>query len=288
MKKILAIVVIALMGLMIIPSVGSENITFTYSHYYDYDTYIVEDYPNSNFEGQNALGIRNETGKNQSAILYFPDVKGDFQNLSIKLFLRGQRTPTFDPANVTLYRLIGNFTPSNATWNDKYANVPWTNPGGDYNTTEIDTNYITSTSFLWYSFDVTSFYWDVYNSTYINLGFLLKINPTDTSNYTAFNFYSSNSTSAPYLNITYADGSGQYTNLYEDKWNLEGYSGGSPKLASTIYSEISNCTALVWKNDTSGYYYTYWPGIGFTEDEYINYGDGVFILVDADTTWDHT
>lgn len=80
---------------------------------------------------------------------------------------------------------------------------------------------------------------------------------------------------------------GQDTDLYEDVWNLEGYSNLTSKLASAIYSDITHCEALSWKNDTSGWWYTYWPGIGFIEDELINFGDGLFILVDADTTWDH-
>lgn len=183
--------------------------------------------------------------------------------------------------NISVHTITGGQSNKLVTWNTNWTHgnrnigVAYVNPGCDYDTTPLDTQYIDVGAQV-YTFDITE-----YLNTSNQHGLIFIADSGTNISIQGF------SSSYPMWYIRYSAGSGQSTNLYEDVWNLKGYAGASPKLASTILSEITNCTALSWKNATSGYWYTYWPGIGFTEDEHLNYGDGLFILVDADTTWDH-
>ena len=90
------------------------------------------------------------------------------------------------------------------------------------------------------------------------------------------------------INVTWEIGN--YTNsttLYANKYNPVVYAGVTASDASTIYSAITNCTAIMGKNITTGYWYTYWPGIGLIENFDIIFGDGLFILVSKASSWNH-
>ena len=75
------------------------------------------------------------------------------------------------------------------------------------------------------------------------------------------------------------------TNITADKWTWLGYLNESSKISSILYSEIINCTYLVMQNTTTGYYYTYGPGI--EESFTITFGSAVCILLLTDESWDH-
>ena len=235
----------------------------------------------------------NDTGATHG-LLYIPLIYDIGNITSVRIALK-----TFSlhggGYNISVYSIntSKDWNPGQVTWNtQKIVNSVYTNwsiPGGDYNHTKIDTalvNHGTS----WFYWDITQYYFDC-------------VNNESTDNYHGFIFISDNIDSTlrggtfvagtssdrdryPKMiyNYTYSAG---ITTLAKDVWNLKGFSG-EHKLASTIYSEITNCSAISWKNATSGYWYTYWPSLGLTEDEYLEFGDGLFILTDQDTTWDHT
>ena len=185
--------------------------------------------------------------------------------------------------NISIHALYhpwgGRFVPWQSNWTiagTSPISKSWNSPGGDYVQTPYDTKYI-DTGGITYTFNITPYLSrDVENQ----IGLILI------AEYGCNISFVGGSSRAWY--IFYISGSGTSTNLVKDVWNLKGFNNATSKLASTIYSEITNCKALSWKNATSGYYYTYWPEYGMLEDEYLSFGDGLFILTSQNTTWDHT
>ena len=128
-----------------------------------------------------------------------------------------------------------------------------------------------------------------FNGIYFMKAFILSIpSPLSNGNYTGtiehFNgtdnskieIYNPPSPPAPTLyNIS----------LYKDVWNFNGYPNSTTKTSAQMYALIPNCTAICGKNMTSGYWYTYWPALGMTEAWNIVYGDGLYILVEINVTW---
>lgn len=76
--------------------------------------------------------------------------------------------------------------------------------------------------------------------------------------------------------------------LTSDYWNFKSYPNITATDSPTLFNEIENCTALVGKHNTTGYWHTYWPLIGLLENWTIYPGDGLFILTNSDTYWTTT
>lgn len=78
------------------------------------------------------------------------------------------------------------------------------------------------------------------------------------------------------------------TTIEGEKWQPAAYTNTVNRSVTGIYTEVTNCTALSSKNHTSGYWYTYMPGVGLEETWDLAFGDGIFVLASSDTSWDHT
>lgn len=196
--------------------------------------------------------------------------------------------------NVSIYEVDDHWIEMGANWTNRTDNFPWQTEGGNNKSGKIDSiEFINGTEGRWIQFNITKAYKNWMNNGTENLGLILMKDEYHEYGPVSSWFYSSEYTDdtelRPRLNITYSSDSfihsGEST-IKADKWNLKGYSGEA-KNASTLFSEITNCTAIVGKNITTGYYYTYMPSVGLEEDWDIQFGDGLFIMTSTDETWNH-
>lgn len=285
MKKILAILAVLCLGLMIMPTVHGANEGLISMEWENYEWRgIAVQISNNSVKGYNPyfgnVYIANETDAQHRWILNFPSFEVN-RNEVVNFTFKVNPVAMTEPGNISAHALVhpqaGSLYHDQANWTLAKTGTAWNSPGGDYDQTPLDTKYIDQAG-VYYSYDLTN-YLDLSQGDQIGIIFIgdFESNITFQAIHTLMKWQ-----------LTIAGGLGQSTDIEKDQWNLEGFSNVTAKLASVIYSEIANCKALVYKNATSGYYYTYAPTWGSLEDYNINYGDGLFILTTANTTWDHT
>ena len=295
-KQILAIFVILLLGIGYLGTIpqgvdseSSGRIVVRFRNWASLEVLI----DNTSDTAQSPLGstafrIKNVSTQQTRYIIHFGSLdlnSSEIYKVEFTLFAPAQSVP--NAGNISVHALSYqkgawlNVTETN--WTNAKTSQVWNNEGGDYNSTPLDTIYIDDAevggSGTGFHFNITTY---ALKPEQLNQVGLIFIAEDDCDIYFEGTYAYSN------LKIYYTGGSGETTPIYQDVWNLEGFANSTSKLASTIYSEIDNCTALSWKNDVSGYWYTYWPSLGLVEDAYLEFGDGLFILTDQDTTWDHT
>lgn len=279
MKKILAIIIVCLGLLALVPNVEcDETESGTIMQKYTRYTNPMVIIDNTSDTGDMIISATDEicnlTATQKRLIIDIgawnistPEVT----NITLHI-----QVTTLNAGNISIYRLDGNnghyMILSQANWTSYKSGSSWTSPGADYNATALDTQYVDSNTEV--IFNITSYFKLTQG---IQKG-LIAISDTDSqfqlSGWVFYEFH-------------YISGSGKSTDLKKDIWNLKGYIGASAKNASTIYSEISNCKAISGKNST-GYWYTYAPTWGIIENWDLVFGDGLFIVTTANTTWDHT
>ena len=304
MKRIMAIGTILILGMLIVPNIS--NVTAVQQTYYELNPgngeqgWIREQYPNRTWNDYNYFIVTNATGASEKGLLRFKTNQIHPDSTIVMAKLRVYTDGGLNGANVSIHAVNDNWVQDNVTWitrigltneTGEYNNRTWVNTGGDYNSTIIDTVYFDQDE-TWYEFDITTIYRDWVNNGTKNFGLIFVSYDSATSSSTGIygpNAAGGHLAKRPRLNLTYIGfNEGKSTTIIKDIWNLEGYANATTKNASTLYSEITNCTALSGKNATTGYWYTYWPEYGIVEDFDVEFGDGLFILTSADTTWDHT
>lgn len=291
LKKILAIIIVCLGLLALVPNVESGESGILESTYntQSVSEVLIDNTSDSNIIplAPSARELKNVTSNQTRYIVNFPNFiynTDEITKWEFYLYVDSVASA----GNVSMHEVlatVGQMLAWQTNWTSYKTGLDWNSAGADLNQTPIDTVYINTTGNS--TFNITT-YLDS-PSTTMGLIFIAEFGCNiSIKGLTVTGAPSIPNVSNSHWKIYYKAGSGQSTVLIKDIWNLEGYVGASPKLASTIYSEISNCTGLSWKNATSDYWYTYWPEYGILEDEYLNFGDGLFILVDTNTTWDHT
>ena len=294
--KMLVIFVVCLGLLALMPSVSNASTITVQSRGQNQGQFNTISSASTDAVFPNILQVQSDGIGGYTRGLFYMDFIFDVGNVtSVRIALR-----TFQlhegGSNISVYSIndTKDWNPGQVTWDTQiidtgmYTN--WTVPGGDYEHTKIDTVLVDNGA-SWYYWDITQYYFNsvANESTTTYYGFIFVSDNTDGTLRGASFVGGSSGDRDRYpkmvYNYTYSAGD---SNIYKDVWNLKGYAGSSPKLASTIYSDITNCTAISWKNATTGYWYTYYPSLGLTEDAYLEFGDGLFILTSEDTTWDHT
>ena len=274
-----------------IKSDSTKNIEMRYGNDLNHEVEIRNNTPNSSKTDFFLYGAGIIPSVEIRTLMYFKDIEADFNNVTITLNLKiAINGPTYDQGNLSVYRLTNNYTKHGSNWNNKSLNTAWLTPGGDYNSTPLDTKLVTSQTQAFFSFDVTNFYWDVSNGTYDNLGFLLMIDLNEVSNNTVIEIASSWSGNSkinyPYIDVEYQQPTPPTTSITADKWTWLGFVNETGKTLATLYSEISNCQYVCAQNTTTGVYYTY--GAGITDDFTVTYGMAVAVLCSSSSSWDHT
>lgn len=297
MKKIIAIAILLILCILTIPNTTtSDNMIVNMDNSECWDAYIVEDIPNLNTDNTNLTVAYVDIGTLETrSVIQLKDnyLSNDTEIGSAFLELHAS---TVDIAgqlsvNMSIYELFDNWNETEVTWNNRTSYDVWAVAGGHYNSTSVTFLEISSTG--WHQFDITTVYRNWVNNGTKNLGLIFVLNGSLPSTVTIV-FDSSEHTDTalrPRLNLTYTPSSTPPTppptaNISSNTWSWIGYLNETSKTGATLYSEITNCTYLVMQNTTTGYYYTYGPGI--TESFTVEYGSAVCVLTSTDTTWDHT
>ena len=161
--------------------------------------------PSSSFGQSNLLGVGSAGAIPNRSAIYF-DTSTILPNSTITnatLYLYAPNPPAGLPS-VSAYLLTRAFNGS-ATWNTYDGAHPWTAPGGDYNSTLVNSTAITGAG--WAAFNATAAvqFWADNQSK--NYGLLLRL--PDESATASVSFYSSNESVAtgfiPYLDIVYVE-----------------------------------------------------------------------------------
>lgn len=278
----MTIVIILCLGLMIIPNAEeAEGGYLQWDHASkDSPECIIINNSDTNIHPLSASGsyLRNVTEVKNRYLVSIGNFSYNPEKYTLVEFALYVEAVTV-AGNVSVYRMKHDqFMSCEANWTNSRNGQGWGTPdipGGGYWATALDTINISTTGFTY--FNITDY--TIHAGDEKGLIFIAESGTNITVKGMNFNSF---------VRFYHEDANeGSATTITKDIWNLEGFVNLSSKKASAIYSEISNCKAIVYKNST-GYYYTYAPTWGLLEDYDISFGDGLFILTTADTTWDHT
>lgn len=284
MKKILAILAVLCLGIVAMSGINAENNSGLLSYYSNNSqpwVVITNISDSSEMLWTGALAhICNTSIEHSRLIIGLPNYQfnhTEITNITVKI----KAQSIVKAGNVSVHYLkhpqSGFYVPHLTNWTFTGYINDWNTPGGDFEQTPLDTLSISQVN-QWYYYNITAIKDLVIDSIH---GIILV--PEFNTNISLYGFGATGAV----FEMHYSTGSGKITALEANIWNLEGYSGALPRKASAIFAEIPSCKAIVYKNST-GYYYTYAPTWALLEDYEISYGDGLFILTTADTTWDHT
>jgi len=248
------------------------------------------------YSGYEVVGKSTAQGGLHRALVYFDMsyIPSDANITEAKIWVWGNTYNHYDVLNVRIHRITRVWSAGSATWviaGAPYGQSAWYTPGGDYNATILDNRSWTTTNltFRWIDFNITNTTKSFVNGTLSNYGFLLRDDAEFHWNRLMFcsDCYSP-SMYRPKLIVNYTlAGSASLYNITLTKtiWNFKGYPNSTTKASNVLYSEIPNCSAVVGKNLTSDYWYTYSPSLGLLENWDIGFGEGLFITVSNNSTW---
>lgn len=229
------------------------------------------------------------------ALVYFDvsSIPSDATVSESKILLMGKLVYSSGTGNVGIYRVNRSWNVGIATWNvrgDPYPQSSWYVEGGDYEPTLLDNISYTQDdlTYKWREFNVTTSIQSFVNGSKANYGFILRevVELNWNCMYFKSDINSDPSSHRPKLVVNYTTPTLSHNiTIYKNYWNFKGYPNTTTTSPSTLINEIQDGKAISGKNITTGYWYTYWPSIGLTESWDINFGDGLFILGSANTTW---
>ncbi|MBR3563675.1 MAG: DNRLRE domain-containing protein [Clostridia bacterium] len=218
-----------------------------------YDTCVDEQYPNSNYYLAESLWTGGKTGTNTMRTyvkfnLPTNILAQNVTNVYLRIKKREHKAPT-----IKAYRVIGSWTSSTVTWNNK----PSFSTSGATGTITLDSG-------SWYKINCTDMVKNWLNGNYTNNGFLLKEpNETDSSQKTKYYSSDAPSPNKPELVINYTSSGGGNSNptFVMKHYTDEGYRVRYANLSYSIgsfQSVVKNKLESFFDiNITSNIYQTY-------------------------------
>lgn len=180
------------------------------------DTNIRSGSPNQTGGADLELGVglyKNSTQNNviRSLIKFnMSDIPKGAKVIDAQLNLWLSTTWNNSPINIGLYQATNPWVENEATWNRSNSSTLWANKGGDYNSTLLDSNTIST---LGANYDNNHYQWTIDPAIIENMienpsknyGFILKSTSEGTATYKKFysGDYADFASYSPYLTITY-------------------------------------------------------------------------------------
>ncbi|MFH1521439.1 MAG: DNRLRE domain-containing protein [archaeon] len=150
------------------------------------DTYIREDFPNNNFPTATVLSIGKTAGDSEfRALLKFNLSSIPSTDTIVDAVIQIYLESASGNANVTVkaYRLTSEWIEAEASWNDRITSTAWSSTGGDYDSSEIDTQIFSNSSGNYYNFTITEAVAGWTSESYNNYGIILVSSNTFAGNY---------------------------------------------------------------------------------------------------------
>ena len=189
--------------------IAADSVAFARNQtviYVSKNVYIDENYPERIMDDQSGLYVgRSATGKAERALLNFSmsslPIDAIITQAKLKLYLSYSSS---DSQTIWVYRLTQTeWDERSVSWNNYKTNQAWTNPGGDYTTTNGTSTSVEITTGQWYEWDVKDIVVYAFGNLDKQVHLLLKYkNETGSKNMKAFNSMGQ-APNKPKLEVTY-------------------------------------------------------------------------------------
>ena len=174
--------------------IAATSITFARNQtaiFVSKDTYTDENYPDRTMDDESGLYVgRSATDKAERALLHFSitslPTDAIITQAKLKLYLSYSDS---DSQTIWAYRLAQTeWDERSVSWNNYKTNQAWTNPGGDFTTTNGTFTSVDTTLGQWYEWDVKDITVYAFSNLDKQVHLLLKYkNETGSKNMKAFN-----------------------------------------------------------------------------------------------------
>ncbi|MCK5321105.1 DNRLRE domain-containing protein [Candidatus Pacearchaeota archaeon] len=150
------------------------------------DTFIREDFPNANSATATELSIGKTAGDNELRALLQFNISSIPQtdtvlNATIQVYL--ETATGFSNITVKAYRLTSEWIEAEASWNNRTNSFSWSSIGGDYDSTELDSQVFLNSSGNYYNFTITETARNWVNGSYNNYGIILIASNASAGNF---------------------------------------------------------------------------------------------------------
>lgn len=138
------------------------------------DSYLNEDNPNNNYGNLVSILVDSEAAKPLQGIIQFNissiPANAIINSANFQIYYTGT---SGDTVGTQIKRVTSNWLENGVTWNSNGIGL-WTNPGGDYATTNYSILTIGTTPNIWLNYNITTLVKQWYNGTYNNYGMIIK------------------------------------------------------------------------------------------------------------------
>ncbi len=174
------------------------------------DADIRQQNPTSNYSTATNSTIGRSSGYYARSCLKFDlgsiPPNATITNADLKLYYYSGTTTTA-PMDISVHEIINSWIENSVSWNKRDSATNWTTAGGDYDSQEIATFTGITSTYGWYTWNITSLAQGWYNGAIANNGLLLRSpsesGTTNISRKFYTSDYSTNITQRPQLVITY-------------------------------------------------------------------------------------